>query len=307
MTEAANSRRKHRMGEPRRGKPAWLTMPSRTGKDYFELRRLFAEHSLNTICEEAKCPNIGECWNARTATFLILGHECTRKCTFCDVGYAWSGVVDHDEPRRLVDAVAKIGLDHVVITSVDRDDLEDGGAAQFVECVERLRKEAPGTKVELLIPDFRDKPLALQSILEAGPDVLAHNLETVPVLYPGVRPRSDYAWSLGVLREIATQGPGPVVKTGIMVGLGETGEELEGLLVDVAAAGVDILTVGQYLQPSVRHHRVERYWEPSEFDAIAARGRQLGIPWVESGPFVRSSYHAAEQVEALGARGSVTR
>ncbi len=277
-------------------------MSSRTGKDYFELRRLFAEHSLNTICEEAKCPNIGECWNARTATFLILGHECTRKCTFCDVGYAWSGVVDHDEPRRLVEAVAKIGLDHVVITSVDRDDLEDGGAAQFVECVERLRAEAPGTKVELLVPDFRDKPHALQSILETDPDVLAHNLETVPVLYPGVRPRSDYAWSLDVLREIVARRPRPVVKTGIMVGLGESREELDCLLVDVAAAGVDILTIGQYLQPSVRHHRVERYWEPSEFDGLAARGRKLGIPWVEAGPFVRSSYHAAEQAEALGTR-----
>jgi lipoic acid synthetase len=277
-------------------------MSSRTGKDYFELRRLFAEHSLNTICEEAKCPNIGECWNARTATFLILGHECTRKCTFCDVGYAWSGLVDRDEPRRLVEAVAKIGLDHVVITSVDRDDLQDGGAAQFVECLERLREEAPATRVELLIPDFRDKPQALRSILEAGPDVLAHNLETVPVLYPGVRPRSDYDWSLNVLREIAAWRPRPVLKTGIMVGLGESMQELDALLADIAAAGVDILTVGQYLQPSARHHRVERYWEPSEFDAFAARGRKLGIPCVESGPFVRSSYHAADQAEALGAR-----
>ncbi len=302
MSEATKTRRKHRMGEPRRGKPAWLTMSSRTGKDYFELRRLFAEHSLNTICEEAKCPNIGECWNARTATFLILGHECTRKCTFCDVGYAWSGLVDRDEPRRLVEAVAKIGLDHVVITSVDRDDLQDGGAAQFVECLERLREEAPATRVELLIPDFRDKPQALRSILEAGPDVLAHNLETVPVLYPGVRPRSDYGWSLNVLREIAAWRPRPVLKTGIMVGLGESMPELDALLADIAAAGVDILTVGQYLQPSARHHRVERYWEPSEFDAFAARGRKLGIPWVESGPFVRSSYHAADQAEALGAR-----
>ena len=306
MSEAANPRRKHKMGEARRGKPAWLTMSSRTGKDYFELRRLFAEHSLNTICEEAKCPNIGECWNARTATFLILGQECTRKCTFCDVGYAWTGVVDRDEPRRLVDAVAKIGLDHVVITSVDRDDLEDGGAAQFVDCVERLREEAPGTKIELLIPDFRNKPGALESVLESGPDVLAHNLETVPVLYPGVRPRSDYAWSLGVLRTIAARRPRPVVKTGIMVGLGESLPELDSLLEDVAAAGVDILTVGQYLQPSARHHRVERYWEPAEFDALAERGRKSGITWVESGPFVRSSYHAAEQAEALGARAGTS-
>jgi len=301
LSQDTTARRKHRMGDPRTGKPAWLTMATRTGKDYFELRRLFAEHSLNTICEEAKCPNVGECWNARTATFLILGHACTRKCTFCDVGYAWTGVVDRDEPRRLVEAVAKIGLDHVVITSVDRDDLEDGGAAQFVECVERLREQAPETKVELLIPDFRDKPGALESVLAAAPDVLAHNLETVPGLYPGVRPRSDYAGSLDVLRTIASFRPRPVVKTGIMVGLGEERAEIEALLEDVAAAGVDILTIGQYLQPSARHHRVERFYPPAEFDILKEAGLRLGIPWVEAGPFVRSSYHAADQAEALGA------
>jgi lipoic acid synthetase len=292
-------RRRHRMGEPRRGKPAWLTMASRTGKDYFELRKLFSESSLNTICEEAKCPNIGECWNARTATFLILGHACTRKCTFCDVGYAWTGQVDRDEPRRLVDAVSRIGLDHVVITSVDRDDLDDGGAAQFVDCVTRLRARSSETRIELLIPDFRDKPGALESILEVAPDVLAHNLETVPALYRGVRPRSDYRGSLEVLRRIAAYRPRPVVKTGIMVGLGESLQEVHGLLEDVATAGVDVLTIGQYLQPSARHHRVERFWEPGEFDALAEHGRSLGIPWVEAGPFVRSSYHAADQARAL--------
>lgn len=291
------------MGEPRRGKPSWLTMSSRTGKDYFELRRLFSEHSLNTICEEARCPNIGECWNARTATFLILGSACTRKCTFCDVGYAWTGEVDRDEPRRLVEAVAAVGLDHVVITSVDRDDLDDGGAAQFVECVERLRATAPDTRIELLVPDFRDKPGALEAVLAAGPDVLAHNLETVPSLYPGVRPRSSFMGSLAVLERIAAARPRPVVKTGIMVGLGESLAEVEALMEQVAAAGVDILTVGQYLQPSARHHRVERFWEPAEFDDLALRGRKAGIPWVESGPFVRSSYHAAEQASALGAPG----
>jgi lipoyl synthase len=292
-----STHRKHRMGDPRRGKPAWLTMASRTGKDYFELRKLFAEHSLNTICEEARCPNIGECWNARTATFLILGHACTRKCTFCDVGYAWTGQVDEDEPRRLVEAVGAIGLDHVVITSVDRDDLDDGGAAQFVECVQRLRERSPDTRVELLVPDFRGKAGALDRVLEAAPDVLAHNLETVPGLYPGVRPRSDYSHSLGVIARIATYHPRPVLKTGIMVGLGETSEEIDALMGDVAKVGVDILTVGQYLQPSPRHHRVERFYEPAEFDALAARGRRAGIPWVESGPFVRSSYHAANQAK----------
>lgn len=297
-------RRKHRMGEPHRGKPAWLTMASRTGKDYFELRKLFADHSLNTICEEARCPNIGECWNARTATFLILGHACTRKCTFCDVGYAWTGEVDRDEPRRLVEAVAEIGLSHVVITSVDRDDLDDGGAAQFVDCVQRLRSMAPDTKVELLIPDFRGKPGALASVLESAPDILAHNLETVASLYPGVRPRSDFGGSLAVLEQIGASRPRPLVKTGIMVGLGETVEEVDSLMATVAAAAVDILTIGQYLQPSPRHHRVERFWEPEEFEALARRGRRLGIPWVEAGPFVRSSYHAADQAAALKDSGA---
>jgi len=254
---------------------------------------------LNTICEAARCPNIGECGNARTATFLILGHACTRKCTFCDVGYAWTGEVDRDEPRRLVEAVAAIGLKHVVITSVDRDDLDDGGAAQFVECVERLRTAAPETKIELLIPDFRDKPGALEAVLATGPDVLAHNLETVPSLYPGVRPRSSFEGSLRVLETIASARPRPVVKTGIMVGLGETVEEVDDLMSRIAAVGVDILTAGQYLQPSVRHHRVERFWEPREFAALAERGRAAGIPWVESGPFVRSSYHASNQAAAL--------
>lgn len=288
------------MGEPRRGKPAWLKMRTRTGKDYFELRRLLREAKLNTICEEARCPNVGECWNARTATFLILGNQCTRKCTFCDVGYGWTGEVDRDEGRRLAEAVARIGLDHVVVTSVDRDDLDDGGASVFVDVVEQLRARTSATRIELLIPDFRRKEGALEAVLAARPDVLAHNLETVRGLYRGVRPRSDYDGSLDVLRAIHAHRPRPLVKTGIMVGLGETRDEIHDLLDDVAAAGVDVLTVGQYLQPSARHHRVERFYEPEEFDALAERGRAAGIPWVESGPFVRSSYHAAAQTEALG-------
>lgn len=287
------------MGEPRTGKPSWLTMHRRTGKDFFELRRLFRERGLSTICEEAKCPNIGECWNARTATFLILGDRCTRRCTFCDVGYAWTGRVDRDEPRRLVEAVAHIGLEHVVVTSVDRDDLDDGGASVFVDLVERLRAACPQTRIELLVPDFRHKDGALERVLEAAPDVFAHNLETVRELYPGVRPRSDYDHSLTVLSRAHAFRPRPLLKTGIMLGLGESEVELERLLEDVARVGVDVLTVGQYLQPSVRHHRVERFYRPEEFEALAERGRSAGIPWVESGPFVRSSYHAAEQTRTL--------
>lgn len=293
------SKRRHRMGDPRVGKPSWLTMRTRTGKDYFELERLFREQGLNTICKEAKCPNVGECWNARTATFLVLGQQCTRKCTFCDVGYGWTGTVDRDEPRRLVDAVQAIGLDHVVITSVDRDDLDDGGASIFVEIVERLRMQCPRTEIELLVPDFKDRVGALEAVLASGIDVFAHNLETVRELYPGVRPRSSYVGSLAVLRRAHSHRPRPLVKTGIMVGLGENDAELDRLFDDVAEAGVDILTVGQYLQPSVRHHRVERFYAPEEFERLAARGRRAGIAWVEAGPFVRSSYHAKDQTQAL--------
>ncbi len=288
------------MGEPRLRKPPWLKIKPRAGENYFELRRLFAQQGLNTICAEARCPNTSECWSARTATFLILGDKCTRRCTFCNVGYGWTGQVDADEPRRLAEGIAALGLRHAVITSVDRDDLEDGGAGIFVQSIERIRVLDSDVKIELLIPDFAGKDGALEAVLAASPDVLAHNLETVPSLYPGVRPRSSYQGSLEVLRRAHRYGPRPVVKTGIMVGLGEEFEEIEALMGDVAASGVDILTVGQYLQPSEAHHRVERFYEPEEFERIATRGHELGIAWVESGPLVRSSYHAAEQTQALG-------
>jgi lipoic acid synthetase len=294
------NRTKHVMGEPRKGKPSWLKVKPRAGKDYFELRRLFAEQGLNTICAEARCPNTAECWNHRTATFLILGDRCTRRCTFCNVGYGWSGEVDRDEPRRLAEGVATLGLRHVVLTSVDRDDLPDGGASVFVECVQRLRALDAELRIELLIPDFAGKPAALEAVLDASPEVLAHNLETVHRLYPGVRPRSSYRASLDLLRRVGERPSPPVVKTGIMLGLGEEEDELVELMEDVREAGVQILTIGQYLQPSPRHHRVERFYTPEEFAALADRGRDLGLPWVESGPLVRSSYHAARQHEALG-------
>jgi lipoic acid synthetase len=300
---AAAKKRKHHMGDPRRGKPPWITMPRRWGEGYYELKRLTRKQGLSTICEEARCPNIGECWNERTATFLILGNRCTRRCTFCDVAYAWSGEVDAEEPRRLVEAVSTLGLRHVVITSVDRDDLEDGGASIFVECVRRLRRRSSRIRIELLIPDFAGKDGALEAVLQAGADVIAHNLETVAALYPGVRPRASYRGSLSVLRravEYRRAHGTPQTKTGIMVGLGERDEELQGLLEDVAHAEIDVLTIGQYLQPTAAHHRVERFYSPEEFEDLARRGRALGIPWVESGPLVRSSYHAAAQSEALG-------
>ncbi len=318
------SRTRHVMGEPRVRKPGWLTMAPRSGQDYIALRRLVRDHDLHTICAEARCPNQAECWNARTATFLILGDRCTRRCTFCNVGYGWSGRVDQDEPRRLAEAVATLSLRHAVITSVDRDDLPDGGASIFVQSVERIRAGCPGTRIELLVPDFAGKAGALERVMAAGPDVLAHNLETVQRLYPGVRPRSSYAHSLGILRRAcATAAAGGAlaagaaldaerapaaggaparmaIKTGLMVGLGEEPDELTALLADVREVGVDILTIGQYLQPSAAHHRVERFYTPDEFAELGRQGRALGIPHVESGPLVRSSYHAAQQAESLG-------
>lgn len=298
MSGPAPRRVRHKMGDPRVGKPDWLRVKPRTGDAYFELRRLFAANGLNTICEEARCPNTAECWNARTATFLLLGDVCTRKCTFCNVGHGWTGQVDRDEPRRLAEAIGRMGLRHVVLTSVDRDDLDDGGAAIFVESVQRIRASSSRARIELLIPDFAGKPGALASVLAAAPDVLAHNLETVEPLYRGVRPRSSYAGSLTLLAEASRFDPRPVVKTGIMVGLGEAEDDLLRLFDDVAAAGVDVLTIGQYLQPTVRHHRVERFYSPDEFSRLAEQGRARGIGHVESGPLVRSSYHAADQVEA---------
>lgn len=296
---AKSERTRHVMGEPRLGKPEWLRVKPRAGKDYFELRRLFRDKQLRTICSEAKCPNTAECWSQRTASFLILGERCTRRCTFCNVGYGWSGELDLDEPRRLAEGVASLDLRHVVLTSVDRDDLDDGGASVFVESIRRLRDLSEDLRVEVLTPDFANKEGALGRVLDAGPDVFAHNLETVERLYPGVRPRSSYAGSLEVLRTADRHSKRPVVKTGIMVGLGETMDEIEQLMRDARSAGVEILTVGQYLQPSPRHHRVERFYPPDKFQEIARRGRSLGLSWVESGPLVRSSYHAAQQHGAL--------
>lgn len=292
-------RNRHRMGDPRRGKPEWLRVAPRSGENYFALRRLVNEHGLHTICSEGRCPNQAECWEQRTATFMILGDRCTRRCTFCNVGYGWSGQVDRDEPRRLAEGIAKLGLRHAVITSVDRDDLPDGGAEMFVRSVEALREALPECEIELLIPDFAEKAGALEAVLAAGPEVLAHNLETVPRLYRGVRPRSDYARSLAVLATAAAHIPRPVVKTGIMVGLGESFAELHELMRDVREAGVDILTIGQYLQPTVGHHRVERFYAPREFEQLAEAGRTLGLPHVEAGPLVRSSYHAAVQTQKV--------
>jgi lipoic acid synthetase len=287
-------------------KPDWLRVRRAGGEDYHDVQRLLRRSRLHTICESGACPNRGECFNNRTATFMILGRACTRSCAFCNVDGGCPEPVDPDEPRRLAEAVAELKLRFVVVTSVTRDELPDGGAAQFAAVIREIRRRVPGCGVEVLIPDFLGDPQALEAVLAAGPDILDHNLETVPRLYAAVRPQADYRRSLLVLRR-ARQLFGAIaptrVKTGIMLGLGETRAEVESLMADCVAQGVDILTIGQYLQPTPAHHPVERYWEPDEFRELARAGRALGLPWVEAGPLVRSSYHAREQADGLDAAG----
>jgi lipoic acid synthetase len=279
-------------------KPPWLRIRLKTGPEYQEVRGLMRGLRLNTVCEEARCPNIYECWGERTATFMILGDVCTRRCGFCAVttGRPSPGV-DPDEPRHLAEAVARLGLEHAVVTSVDRDDLEDGGAAHFAAVIRAVRERSPGCGVEVLTPDFKGVPDAALRILPAGPLVFSHNLETVPRLYRDARPGSRYARSLALLREAAgwraaRGGAVPLIKTGVMVGLGESRDELLETFREARRAGVDILTIGQYLRPTLRHLPVVRYWSPEEFQALAGETRALGFRHVEAGPLVRSSYHA---------------
>ncbi len=283
-------------------KPSWLRMKRQGGADYNDVKRLLRTSSLNTVCESANCPNRGECFNSRTATFMLLGEICTRHCTFCNIPGGRVAPIDPDEPRRVAEAVRELALKFAVVTSVNRDDLPDGGAAHFASTIRQIRRLNPGCGVEVLIPDFCGDPLALDTVLRAAPEVLNHNLETVPRLYKAMRPQADYQRSLLVLRrarQFADSSGLPIkVKTGIMVGVGETLDEVVDLMRDAHEAGTQILTVGQYLQPTARHHQVVRYVEPTEFDEIARLGRELGLEWVESGPMVRSSYHAREQSES---------
>ncbi len=285
-------------------KPLWLKSRRAGGADYLDLRRLLRRSRLHTICESGACPNRGECWNARTATFMIMGDRCTRNCTFCKVPAGRPAPLDPEEPQRVAEAVRELGLRFAVVTSVNRDELPDGGAAHFAATISAIRRLNPSCGVEVLIPDFRGDPSALETVLAAGPDILDHNLETVPRLYRAARPQADYRRSLLLLRR-ARQWAGPQaamrIKTGLMVGLGEERAELLDVMSDCAAEGVDILTVGQYLRPTARHHPVVRYYAPQEFGELARAGRALGIPWVEAGPLVRSSYHAREQAEGLQA------
>ncbi len=279
-----------------RARPEWLKVRLPTGPTYENLRRLMRSKELHTVCEEAHCPNMAECWGAGTATFMILGDTCTRSCGFCAVKTGRPGVVDAEEPRRVGEAVAQMALGHAVVTSVNRDELPDGGAEIFAETIREIRRQSPSTTVEVLIPDFVGRPESLDAVLAARPEILNHNVETVPRLYPRVRPQARYERSLEVLRRTKERAPDLVCKSGIMVGLGETRDEVTATMRDIASQGTDILTVGQYLRPSPVHLPIERYWTPSEFDELRDAGMTMGFRHVEAGPLVRSSYHAERHV-----------
>jgi len=282
-------------------KPEWLKVRVPTGENYFELKQLMRGLGLHTVCESARCPNVGECWAHRTATFMILGELCTRRCGFCAVPKGLpQGEVDWEEPHRVAEAASKMGLKYVVVTSVDRDDLKDGGATIFARTIEALRRRLVDCQVEVLIPDFRGSDEALEIVLRARPDVLNHNLETVPRLYPVARRGSRYERSLRLLSRSREIAPSVPTKSGLMVGLGETFEEMLAVLKDLGDVGADIVTIGQYLRPSGEQLPVARFYSPQEFSTLQQEGRRLGIRHVESGPLVRSSYHAHEQTQQLG-------
>lgn len=277
--------------------PRWLKVPLPAGKNFQDVRRLIEQYHLNTVCQSAHCPNIGDCWSKRTATFMILGDVCTRNCRFCAIQSGIPGVVDNNEPARVAEAVAKLSLRYAVITSVTRDDMLDGGAAIFAATIREIKKAAPTCHVEVLIPDFQGFARALSSVIAAKPDVLNHNMETVPSLYPIVRPQADYRRSLRVLA-LAKQ-EGMITKTGLMLGLGETLDEVIGVMQALREVKCDILTLGQYLQPSQDHVLIDRYVTPEEFNRLKEVGLNLGFLHVEAGPLVRSSYHAASCYDAI--------
>ena len=276
-------------------RPDWLKVRFPAGGNYARLRDLMRDQQLHTVCEEARCPNIGDCWDRGTATFMILGDVCTRSCGFCAVTTGRPTTLDTDEPRRVALAIQRMQLKHAVITSVNRDELEDGGASIFAETIRWTRRLSPETTIEVLIPDFKGNWDALGTVLAAEPEILNHNTETVPRLYRHVRPQGEYTRTLGLLRRARELDPGTLTKSGLMVGLGETREELLAVFEDLAAQGVSILTVGQYLRPTPAHLPVERYWHPDEFASLKIASLAMGFRHVEAGPLVRSSYHAEEQ------------
>lgn len=283
--------------EPQRQRPAWLRAPAPVGDNYRELKELVQTLQLHTVCESAACPNIGDCWNRRTATFMILGNVCTRRCGFCSVQKGGPLPVDYDEPRRVAEACAALGLKFAVITSVNRDDRKDGGAELFALTIRAIRERLPGCGVEVLVPDFQGSHAAMDLVLDARPDILNHNTETVPRLYRQVRLGARYERSLDVLAYVKQAAPGTPTKSGLMLGLGETLEEVAAVMRDLRSANVDILTLGQYLRPSARHLPIIRYVPVEEFAELKRLGYDMGFRHVESGPLVRSSYHAADAAQ----------
>lgn len=284
----------HRPDNPIARKPDWIRVKAPTSREYHATREIMRGLNLTTVCEEAACPNIGECWSKRHATFMIMGEVCTRACAFCNVATGKPGNLDTDEPRRVAAAIGKLALEHVVVTSVDRDDLDDGGAGHFAQTIAAIRFESPGTTIEILTPDFKNKPEALDIILVNKPDVYNHNLETVPRLYAAIRPGARYFTSLQLLARVKERDPTMFTKSGIMVGLGETREEVLQVMDDLRAADVDFLTIGQYLQPTVKHAAVDRFITPDEFASYAAAARAKGFLMVSASPLTRSSYHAGD-------------
>jgi lipoic acid synthetase len=282
-------------------KPDWIRVKAPTSREYNETRAIVRAHDLHTVCEEAGCPNIGECWTKGHATFMIMGDTCTRACAFCNVKTGLPGALDAHEPENVALAVEKLGLSHVVVTSVDRDDLDDGGAAHFAATVRAIRARAPKITIEILTPDFLRKAGAIEAVMGAPPDVFNHNLETVPRLYLNIRPGARYFTSLSLLARVKQINPNAFTKSGLMVGLGESREEVMQVMDDLRAANVDFLTIGQYLQPTRKHAAVEKFWTPDEFKALEAIARAKGFLMVSASPLTRSSYHAGVDFERLRA------
>jgi lipoyl synthase len=283
---------------PRR-RPPWIKVRAPQGENYERVYNLMRGQTLHTVCEEAQCPNIGECWGRGTATFLMMGDTCTRSCGFCDIKTGRPSPLDWAEPNRIAEVVRALGLRHVVITSVNRDERADGGAPIFAMVIKRIRQLQPGCSIEVLIPDFKGNEAALKIVMDAQPEILNHNVETVPRLFKKVQPQDHYEWAMKTLANAKQTDPLVLTKSGIMVGLGETFDEVVEVMHDLVDRGVDILTIGQYLQPSKKHLAVERFYLPEEFDRFQELGKAMGFKWVESGPLVRSSYRADQQVRAL--------
>ncbi len=300
-TKLRHPEKAHKPDNPIQRKPKWIRVRAPISEAYKETASIVRKHKLSTVCEEASCPNVGECWAQKHATFMIMGEICTRACAFCNVATGKPNMLDTAEPQRIAQATAELGLNHVVVTSVDRDDLPDGGAEHFVQVIQAIRKTSPNTTIEILTPDFKDKQGAIEKVAEASPDVFNHNLETVPSLYPTIRPGARYFGSMRLLEQVKQVNPKLFTKTGLMVGLGETDAEVAQVMDDARSADVDFLTIGQYLQPSAKHAPVKRFVTPDEFNDLATMARAKGFLMVSATPLTRSSYHAGDDFAKLKA------